>query len=166
MKIETLKRHTALFLVNHILVGTRCYARKRKLLNQVGFSLGEGTRVVGPVYCTGGLTTGTDCWLGPKLSIYGNGTVVLEDNCDIGPEVSFLTGSHEIGDAQRRAGTGKNETIRVGAGCWIGGGSMVLGGYRIGKGSVVGAFSCVTEDLPENSLCCGTPARVIRALHE
>lgn len=164
MKASTVKRMLALFLVNHVYVGTRCYERKRKLLNAVGFSIGEGTRVVGPVYCTASLTVGKNCWLGAGLEIFGNGSVVIGDNCDIGPDVSFLTGSHEIGDQDRRAGAGKNEEIRIGSGCRIGGRSILLGGIRVGKGSVLGACSCAEDDIPENWLCCGVPARKIRRL--
>lgn len=166
MKLSTVKKQAVFFLVNHIYVGTRCYERKRRLLNAAGFSLGEGTRLVGPIHCTASLTVGKNCWLGAELRIFGNGAVIIGDNCDIGPEVSFLTGGHEIGGQHRRAGTGKNEEIRIGSGCWIGSRATLLGGIRMGKGSVLGACSCVVTDVPENCLYCGVPAREVRKLYE
>ena len=166
MKLSTVKRQAVFILVNHVYVGTRCYEKKRKLLNTIGFSLGEGTRVVGPIHCTALLTVGENCWLGAGLEIYGNGSVVIGDNCDIGPKVVFLTGSHEIGNQHRRAGIGKNEEIRIGSGCWIGGRATLLGGIQVGEGSVLGACSCAVKDIPENRLCCGVPAREVRKLHE
>jgi maltose O-acetyltransferase len=41
---------------------------------------------------------------------------------------------------------------------------LVLGGVTIGKGSVVGAGSVVTEDIPPHSFAIGNPAKVIRQL--
>jgi len=45
---------------------------------------------------------------------------------------------------------------------WFGAGVIVLDGVRIGQGSVVGAGSVVTEDLPEFSVAVGSPARKIK----
>jgi carbonic anhydrase/acetyltransferase-like protein (isoleucine patch superfamily) len=50
----------------------------------------------------------------------------------------------------------------------VGIGAIVLNGAKIGKNSIVGANSVVTEgkSFPDNSLIIGTPARVVRELHE
>lgn len=57
--------------------------------------------------------------------------------------------------------------IRIGDGCWLGGGVIVivLPGVSIGKGSVIGAGSVVTKDIPENSLAVGNPCRVVRKIN-
>ena len=47
----------------------------------------------------------------------------------------------------------------------IGGGVIVLPGVRIGEGSVIGAGSVVTKDIPANSLAYGNPCRVVRAVN-
>ena len=47
---------------------------------------------------------------------------------------------------------------------WIGMGAIVLEGVRIGEGSVVGAGSVVTKNVPRYSLVAGNPAKVIRKL--
>jgi acetyltransferase-like isoleucine patch superfamily enzyme len=49
---------------------------------------------------------------------------------------------------------------------WIGFGSVVLPGVRIGAGSVIGAKSVVTRDVPAGVIAAGNPARVIRRLGE
>ena len=100
-------RRIVLFMVNKVYAGTssKHFEAKRRLLNStVGFEIGEGTRIVAPIECTGTLKTGKACWIGKNLKVNGNGSVVIGDNCDIGPEVTFQTGGHEIGDASRRAG--------------------------------------------------------------
>lgn len=45
---------------------------------------------------------------------------------------------------------------------WIGGGAILLPGVTIGKGSVVGAGSVVTRDVPQYCVAVGNPCRVIR----
>jgi acetyltransferase-like isoleucine patch superfamily enzyme len=45
---------------------------------------------------------------------------------------------------------------------WIGAGAIILDNVSIGKGSVVGAGSVVTHNLPEYTISAGVPARVIR----
>lgn len=54
--------------------------------------------------------------------------------------------------------------IRVCRGAWIGARSIILKGVTIGTGSVVGAGSVVTRDVPPWSIVGGNPARLIRQL--
>ncbi len=46
--------------------------------------------------------------------------------------------------------------------CWIGAGAIILNGITIGKGSVVGAGSVVTKDVPPYTIVAGNPARKIK----
>ncbi len=145
----------------------RCILKKkRRLLNSIGHSIGPGTKVVGPVYCTGRLVTGRDCWIGKNLVVNGNGTVTLGDRCDVAPEVSFQTGGHRIGSHERRAGEGIIGDVTVGNGCWLGANSTVLAGVRIGDGVVVAACACVNKDVEADTLVGGVPAGVIRKLND
>lgn len=83
-----------------------------------------------------------------------------------------------------RATTGKN--VHVGAGAvlsgviepanatpvviednvLIGANAVILEGVRVGKGSVVAAGAIVTEDVPENTVVAGVPARKIKNTSE
>ncbi|MFX1757349.1 DapH/DapD/GlmU-related protein [Rhodococcus sp. As11] len=53
------------------------------------------------------------------------------------------------------------DTVTIGTDVWIGGGSVVLSGIRIGDGAVVGAGSVVTRDVDDFSIVGGVPARVL-----
>lgn len=44
----------------------------------------------------------------------------------------------------------------------IGSHSVIMPGVTIGENSVVGAFSFVTEDIPDNAVAFGVPAKTIR----
>lgn len=147
MKLSTVKRIFSMFCVNRIFVGTRCFETKRRLLRGIGYEIGEGTRVVGPVFCTGKLIIGKDCWIGRDLTVNGNGTVVIGDRCDIASSVMFLTESHKIGDSTRRASKGENYTITVGNGTWIGARATVANRVSIGNGCVIAACACVVQIL-------------------
>jgi len=55
LHLNGIHRVCALFLVNHIFVGTKkipCMM-KRKLLSSIGCQIGEGTTIVGPIECKG-----------------------------------------------------------------------------------------------------------------
>lgn len=160
------KRIIALFLVNHVFVGIRSFERKRRLLNAIGYQIGEGTKVVGPIFCTGKLIVGTNCWIGRNLTIHGNGTVIVGKNCDIAPDVTFLTGGHKIGSPERRADVGESYTIRVEDGCWIGARATLLQDICLGKGCVIAACACVAKDVLPNTLAGGVPAKEIKKLNE
>jgi acetyltransferase-like isoleucine patch superfamily enzyme len=54
--------------------------------------------------------------------------------------------------------------IRIGNNVWIGFDVCVLPGVTIGDGSIVGARSVVTSDVPPYSVAAGNPAQVIRSL--
>lgn len=49
---------------------------------------------------------------------------------------------------------------------WIGIGAVILQGVRIGEGSIVGAGSVVTRNIPAGSIAVGVPARIIGSRNE
>ena len=164
MKLKSVKHTIVMFLVNNLFAGAYLFEVKRRLLNSIGYSLGEGTKVVGPVFCTGQLKTGCNCWLGRNFTIHGTGTVEIGDHCDIAPDVTFLTGRQE--SPEENAGESRNYSIFVEEGCWIGAGCTVVRNVSIGKGSMVTAGSCVMRNMQDNILLGGVPARLIKKLDE
>ena len=163
-----IKVRTIFFLVNKVFRGTGHFEIKRKLLNCLGggMVIGEGTKVVGPLECTGHLIVGRNCWIGKNLKVNGNGNVTIEDNCDLAPEITFQTGGHVIGNEERRAGEGLIFNQSVGKGTWIGGRVTILNNSNIGEGCVIAGCACVTKDVPDNTLVAGVPARIIRRLSD
>lgn len=52
------------------------------------------------------------------------------------------------------------EDVIIGRSVWVGAGSLIQAGVRIGDKTVIGAGSVVTKNIPSGSLACGVPARV------
>lgn len=165
--LKKTKKKIILLIVNTILSGTHMFALKRKLLNKCeGIYIGENTRIVSPIYLPviSVLDVGCNCWIGKNFSLEGNGEVYIGDNCDLGPSISFVTGSHEIGEHPRRAGKGYNGIIKIDSGTWIGAKTLILPDIEIGKGVIVGAASVVTKNLISDNIYAGNPAKIIRRL--
>lgn len=162
MTLKSIRKRVVIYLVNHVLTGTRFFHAKRNLLCSIGYEIGANAKIVGPIHNTGTLRIGTNCWIGRNLTIHGNGTVTIGDNCDIAPDVTFLTGGHQIGDHSRRAGKGESYHITIGSGVWIGGRSTILLNTNIGDGCVIAACACVSKDVPADTLAAGVPAKVIK----
>jgi maltose O-acetyltransferase len=165
MKLKTLKHMLVMFLVNHLFDGAYLFEMKRWLLNGIGYSLGEGTKVVGPIYCGAKLKTGKNCWFGKNLTIHGNGTVELGDNCDVAKDVTFLTGAHET-DSPEHMDVAQMSSVVIGSGSWIGAGATIGRNITIGKDCMILAASCVLKNMPEGTLIGGVPARIVRKVHE
>lgn len=147
---------------------SRLFNLRRWLWRLAGVDADNGVCVCGGgwFYGPGEIRIGEGTWLSPGIRIYSHPQVpvIIGARCDLGHEVSILTGSHEMGDQSRRAGRGTSGAVTIGNGCWIGARSLVLGGVTIGDGCVIAAGSVVTRDVPAHSLAAGVPAKVKRSL--
>lgn len=65
-------------------------------------------------------------------------------------------------EARRRdSGAGHHAPVIIGDDVFVGMNALILKGVTIGPGSVVGAGSVVTRDVPEGAIVAGNPARII-----
>ena len=149
---------------------------KEEILKELFGEIGTKVSVASPFICD----YGRNIFMGNNVSVNMNCTfvdcnkIIIGDNVLIASNVQLYTAAHPIELAERyvqNAETGQlvRHTyalpIKIGNGCWLGGGAIVLPGVTIGDGSVIGAGSVVTKDIPENSLAVGNPCRVIRKIN-
>lgn len=95
-------------------------------------------------------------------------SVRIGERCLLGADVMITdTDFHQLSPVGRRYSSEMNartEPVEIEDDVFIGARVIILPGVRIGVGSVVGAGSVVTRDIPAYSVCVGNPARVIRNL--
>jgi len=141
-------------------------ATRRRILEDLLGSLGEGTEIRPPFYCDYGYHThiGSGTFANFGLVALDVARITIGDDVQIGPRVQLLTPSHPVDPETRRAKWEAAEPIGIGDNVWLGGGVIVCPGVTIGADTVVGAGAVVTRDLPPGVVAVGTPARVIRSL--
>ena len=127
-----------------------------------GLVLGNRSYIERETVINGPVVIGSRCFINHRSEI--NAETTIEDNVIVGPGVKFLSKTHETGSEEFRAGNLHHLPITVKKGVWIGGGAIILGGVTIGGGSIVGAGAVVTDDVPENVIVAGNPARAIKKL--
>lgn len=153
----------------YFLPPTRLFGLRRMFLRSANVEIADGASLCGRswVFGPGKLVIGSKSWISPGCTFYTHlsAPISVGRDCDIGPEVTFILGSHEIGTEFRRAGAGLASPISIGDGCWVGARSTILGGVRIGKGCIVAAGSVVIEDAGDNLLIAGVPAKKKRLLN-
>jgi maltose O-acetyltransferase len=139
---------------------------RARLLSQLLGSVGRDIEVRAPLFCDFGshITIGDRTFVNFGLMALDVATIVIGNDCQIGPNVQLLTPTHPLDSDARRDKWEGAEPITIGDNVWLGGGVIVLPGVTIGENSVIGAGSVVTKDVPANVLAVGNPARVIRQL--
>jgi maltose O-acetyltransferase len=98
------------------------------------------------------------CSLGATLSIK------IGANSSIGSHTTLLDNDFHSLEPERRDEVPPSAPIVLEDRVWLGLRVIVLRGVTIGSGSVIGAGSVVTRDIPPRSFAAGVPAKVIRSI--
>jgi len=104
-----------------------------------------------------GLDLGYKTDVGAFSYINAKYKVIIEDYVQIGSHCSIYSVS-TIDNKQGRVHLKKN--------CKIGTHSTIMPNITIGENSIIGAYSLVLEDIPDNVVAFGVPAKVIRNLND
>lgn len=97
--------------------------------------------------------------LGDRANAYSLGEIEIGAHATVAQEVYLSTGSHDFTQSGIPLTTG---TITIGEGVFLGARAFVMPGITIGAGSVIGACSVVTKDVPPNVFAAGNPCKVLR----
>lgn len=126
--------------------------------------IGDATTIDQGVVLAGPITMGMGCHVNYHAWI--DRYVTLGDRVGIGHRSFLLTFIHEHSDPAWRWGKEMlYKPITVGDGNWVGASVVILPGVEIGFGSIIGAGSVVTKNIPECTLAAGNPAKVVRQLN-
>ncbi|MCQ2233277.1 MAG: acyltransferase [Paludibacteraceae bacterium] len=109
--------------------------------------------------------------IGNKVNIGFNFTCFIADLVEIGDEtilagsVTLVSENHGINPESETPYHAQDLTtgpIKIGKGCWIGQGVVVLPNVEIGDKVIIGSNSVVTKSIPSYTIAAGVPAKVIK----
>jgi len=148
------------------------------IVNERYIWIGSGT-IIGPhVALSAGMVPGqqcvTDpvvrigdrCLLGRGSGIVGHLSIDIGDDVWTGHHVYITDQNHGYGDLDVPISQQMmpERPVRIGAGSWLGHGTVVLPGATIGRHVVIGANSVVRGEIPDHTVAAGNPAKVIKRL--
>ncbi|BBI33219.1 gamma carbonic anhydrase family protein [Cohnella abietis] len=139
---------------------------------------GKKPQLASHVYVAEGAKIVGDVTIGEKSTVWFNAVlrgdlapIVIGKHCNIQDGVVGHVNTDQpliVGDGVSVGHAAIIHGCTIGKGTLIGMGAIVLNGAQIGEYALVGAGAIVTENqiIPPNTLCLGSPAKVIRQLTE
>ena len=116
---------------------------------------------------TGRITIGSGATLNLNVMVAAVEHTEIGEHCMLANGCLVTDGDHRVDDPSEpvpwQGFTTKGPTV-LEDNVWLGANVVVTSGVRIGRRSVIGANSVVTEDIPPFSVAAGAPARVIRKI--
>ena len=142
--------------------------RRNELLKGLLGKTGEKFFIEPPFRCDYGynIELGENCYMNYNCTILDCAKVTIGRDVLIGPNVNMFAAGHPISPKERLAELEYAYPIEIGDCVWIGGGTTINAGVKIGKNSVIGSGSVVTKDIPENVVAVGNPCKVIKHINE
>lgn len=113
---------------------------------------GKPTKYNWVVQHVDGLKLGYKTDIGAFSYINAKNGVIIEEFVQIGSHCSI----YSVSTIDQKEGA-----VVLKKNCRIGSHSLVMPGVTVGENAVVGAFSFVTSDIPDNVVACGIPAKII-----
>lgn len=160
-KGSLLFRPTALRKPQHIRIGKNVTIRPGVRLEAVVINLAKSPD----------FRIGNHVSIEQNVHIVCHHRVVIEDNVSITANCAIVDTTHPFDDVPYDAKVGAlisddEGFVEIGAGTFLGVGSIVLPNVRIGKGCVIGAHSVVTRSVPDYCVAVGAPAAVVRSIRK
>lgn len=143
---------------------------RRGLLRAFGAKIGPGCRISPSckVWAPWNLEMGSYSALGDEVDCYAMDKIRIGSKVAISQRTFLCTGSHDTSSLLRPLTTAP---ITIHDHAWVAAECLIHPGVSIGEGSVVGARSVVTRNLPPWSICLGSPCkpvkpRILSELHQ
>jgi len=143
-------------------------ATRTELMKQLFGSMGEHVWMEPPIRMAYGsnTTVGSHVYMNFNLTVIDDYKVTIGNHVMFGPNVTIAVTNHPLHPDVRRDGGMFTLPVVIEDDVWIGSGAIIVPGVTIGRGSVIGAGSVVTKDIPANVIAVGNPCRVLREITE
>jgi acetyltransferase-like isoleucine patch superfamily enzyme len=112
----------------------------------------------------GTISIGAKSVLGQECTLSCYQSIAIGRECIVADRTMMIDFDHGVVEVERpirEQGIYKRD-VRVGNNVWVGYGACILRGVRVGDNCVIGTSAVVTDDVPDNAVVAGVPARVIR----
>ena len=121
------------------------------------------------------LNIGNYVWVWHHSILDATEGLTIEDGCQIGAWVGIFTHGSEISirllgqqfvhiPNKERIGYTRG-SVEIGEYSFVGAGSIILPGCKIGKGCIIGANTIINRDIPQYSIAIGSPAKIVGTVH-
>ena len=103
------------------------------------------------------------------LQIAAQSEIIIEDDVMFASNIHINDGMHGFENANvpyRYQPIFKISPILIKKGAWIGQNVVIMPGVTIGKLSIIGSNSVVTESIPDQCIAFGNPAKIIKSWDE
>lgn len=141
---------------------------KEKLIFKDYVTISSGVMIRPSSYYGGdlgeGLVIGEHSSIGPHGYVGCSGKIIIGQNVMIGPKCSLFAENHIFSDKKvtiKSQGVSQKGIV-IEDDCWIGSNCIILDGVTIGKGSVIGAGTLITNSVPAGSIVLDKRNRTIR----
>ena len=111
-----------------------------------------------------GLTIGEHSSIGPYGYVGCSGRIVIGKNVMFGPKCSLFAENHVFSNTDNsiKSQGVQQKGITIEDDCWIGSNVIILDGVTIGKGSVIGAGTLISKDVPAGSVVVDKREKMVR----
>ena len=129
-------------------------------------SVGEHPTVHPGFHCDCGknISVGDNFLANYNVVILDRGPVTIGNNVLIGPGVVISSVGHPISTKGRRAHLARTNPVVIGDDVWIGANATIIPGVTVGNNVIIAAGAVVTEDVPDNCMVAGVPAKFVKAI--
>ena len=137
------------------------YGFRRFLLRLFGAKIGKDVIIRPTVRITypWKVSIGDYSWIGDDVVLYSLGEIEIGNNVVVSQKSYICAASHDYLKSNFPIFAQK---VTIKDECWLATDVFVAPGITIHRGTVVGSRSSVYKDLPENKVCMGNPAKIIR----
>lgn len=131
------------------------------VLRCFGAKVGKGVHVYPKVsiWAPWNLELGDACGIGNGVTLYAQGKITIGKRAVISQGAHLVAGTHDYTQLGFPLYT---KPITIGDYVWVAADVFIHPGIRINEGSVIGARSVVTKDMPEWMICSGHPCKPIK----
>ena len=144
-------------------IGDNCFFKSGRGLNPLSRNIKTSIQIEDGA----SLTIGNNCGFS-SVCLWAHQSIVIGNHVNIGADSILLdSDAHSLSYVDRRNveldfKNKANKPIVIGDDVLIGTRCIILKGVHIGARSIIGSGSIVVNDIPEDCIAAGNPARVIR----